>query len=165
MDGVRAYWNGKKLLSRQGNEYPAPMYFLEDLPNIPLDGELWMGRGKMDILTSTLKSKKVDWNQIKYYVFDLPELNEPFEMRYETLQKIKLPTHAMVVEFMKCQGLNHLNDHLDSILEKGGEGIMATEPQSFYQKGRTNSLLKIKRFDDSEVKVLEVLPTGLRCEQ
>jgi DNA ligase-1 len=41
---VRAYWDGKQFLSRQGNLYHAPDWFLEGLPNVPLDGELWIDR-------------------------------------------------------------------------------------------------------------------------
>src|SRR3954466_8997733 len=44
LDGVRAYWDGKQFLSRQGNLYHAPAWFIEGLPSVPLDGELWIGR-------------------------------------------------------------------------------------------------------------------------
>src|SRR5678810_639066 len=32
LDGVRAYWDGKQFLSRQGNIYYAPDWFIEGLP-------------------------------------------------------------------------------------------------------------------------------------
>src|SRR5690348_2239657 len=44
LDGVRAYWDGKQFLSRQGNIYHAPDWFLEGFPDMPLDGELWLAR-------------------------------------------------------------------------------------------------------------------------
>ena len=44
LDGVRAYWDGKQFLSRLGNLYHAPDWFVEGLPDVPLDGELWMER-------------------------------------------------------------------------------------------------------------------------
>ena len=44
LDGVRAYWDGKQFFSRQGNRFYAPDWFLAGLPNMPLDGELWLGR-------------------------------------------------------------------------------------------------------------------------
>lgn len=40
LDGVRAYWDGKQFLSRQGNLYLAPEWFVAGLPDVPLDGEL-----------------------------------------------------------------------------------------------------------------------------
>jgi DNA ligase-1 len=44
LDGVRAWWDGQKFLSRQGNVYYAPDWFTAGLPNVPLDGELWLNR-------------------------------------------------------------------------------------------------------------------------
>jgi hypothetical protein len=37
LDGVRAYWDDKQFLSRQGNLYHAPDWFIEHLPTTPLD--------------------------------------------------------------------------------------------------------------------------------
>ena len=46
MDGVRAYWNGEKLISKQAKDISCPNWFIEGLPKeVKLDGELWMGRG------------------------------------------------------------------------------------------------------------------------
>ena len=44
LDGVRAYWDGERFWSRGGNEYRAPDWFTEGFPDVPMDGELWMGR-------------------------------------------------------------------------------------------------------------------------
>ena len=32
LDGVRAYWDGKQLLSRQGHVFQAPKWFVADFP-------------------------------------------------------------------------------------------------------------------------------------
>ena len=40
LDGVRAYWDGETLTSRNGNRFNAPPWFIEDFPHVPLDGEL-----------------------------------------------------------------------------------------------------------------------------
>src|SRR5580658_1746325 len=37
LDGVRAYWDGKQFLSRQGNLYHAPDWFVAGLPDVALD--------------------------------------------------------------------------------------------------------------------------------
>ena len=42
LDGVLAYFDGKQFLSRQGNVYHAPDWFVAGLPKVPLDGELWL---------------------------------------------------------------------------------------------------------------------------
>src|SRR5262245_42829230 len=46
LDGVRAYWDGKQFFSRLGNLFHAPDWFVAGLPDVPLDGELWIGRKK-----------------------------------------------------------------------------------------------------------------------
>jgi DNA ligase-1 len=41
-DGIRCFWNGKMLFSRNGRVIKAPKWFLEGLPSdVKLDGELW----------------------------------------------------------------------------------------------------------------------------
>src|SRR5208282_6202409 len=44
LDGVRAFWDGTQFISRLGNMFHAPDWFIADLPKSPLDGELWGGR-------------------------------------------------------------------------------------------------------------------------
>jgi len=49
LDGVRALWDGARLVSRNGNEFAAPAWFIAALPaGMALDGELYMGRGLTD---------------------------------------------------------------------------------------------------------------------
>jgi DNA ligase-1 len=45
LDGVRCYWNGSNMYSRNGNLFYPPDFFKKALPkNICLDGELWTNR-------------------------------------------------------------------------------------------------------------------------
>ncbi|SNX83078.1 related to DNA ligase [Melanopsichium pennsylvanicum] len=49
LDGVRAFWDGQRLYSRQKIEWNAPPWWKNRLPkDITLDGELWMKRGTFD---------------------------------------------------------------------------------------------------------------------
>ena len=40
----------------------------------------------------------------------------------------------------------------------GGEGIVVRDPNAPYKHGRQNSILKLKKFKDSECKVLKIKP-------
>src|SRR4051812_18594085 len=61
MDGVRAYWNGEKLIAKQGKKIDCPNWFTEGLPSgIKLDGELWLGRGQYENTMSMLKDNGED---------------------------------------------------------------------------------------------------------
>jgi len=165
MDGVRSYWDGDRIWSRHGNEFPAPPYFTEKLGKFPLDGELWLGRNTFEKLIGILKSKDADWSQVKYIVFDLPGSKKIYEGRMELLKKIPLPPHAKPVKVEQCRGKEHLEEIMKGVTDLQGEGLIANKAMSLYVPGRTTTLLKVKKWDDAEVRLVEVLPTGLRCEQ
>jgi DNA ligase 1 len=40
LDGVRGYWNGQQLSTRNGNILSPPPWFIKNWPNISMDGEL-----------------------------------------------------------------------------------------------------------------------------
>ncbi len=73
-DGVRAYWDGKQLVTRAGNTIHAPEWFTLGWPTEPLDGELWAGRGQFEQVTATVRDLEPDdsaWRHIRFMVFDL----------------------------------------------------------------------------------------------
>ncbi len=57
-------------VSRLGNKFEAPDWFLEGLPSssMPLDGELWKGRGMFQSAVGIVKSKgKTDkWKELTF---------------------------------------------------------------------------------------------------
>lgn len=56
LDGVRCYWNGKQMYSRNGNLFYPPKWFKELLPkNLALDGELWTKRDDFQKVVSYVK--------------------------------------------------------------------------------------------------------------
>src|ERR1700730_1201552 len=71
LDGVRAYWDGKSLTSRLGNRLHAPDWFLTGLPDIPLDGELWIGRKSFQRTVGIVRRQdKSDlWKEVRYVAF------------------------------------------------------------------------------------------------
>ena len=48
LDGVRGHWDGRRLLTRGGMVVEAPYWFTAEWPGIPMDGELWVGRGRFE---------------------------------------------------------------------------------------------------------------------
>ena len=55
-DGVRALWDGRVLRHRSGRAVAAPRSFLAALPSEPLDGELWLGRGRFEALSAIVRT-------------------------------------------------------------------------------------------------------------
>jgi DNA ligase-1 len=70
------------LWSRYGNPIIAPDWFLDALPKVPLDGELWCGRGNFQLSRSICSGDTPDprWDQVQYAVYGSPgmiEFTEP----------------------------------------------------------------------------------------
>lgn len=102
LDGMRAYWDGgisrglpidqvpwantakldrlkdpvvaTGLWSRYGIAIRAPEFWLDALPKVPLDGELYLGRKKFQQLVSITKAFASGdrWEAVQYKVFDAP---------------------------------------------------------------------------------------------
>ncbi|MHC5540639.1 DNA ligase, partial [Singulisphaera rosea] len=83
LDGVRAYWDGKAIFSRLGNMFHAPDWFLAGLPEVPLDGELWIGRKAFQRTVGIVRRQdKSDlWKEVSFLAFDAPAADGPFEDR------------------------------------------------------------------------------------
>ena len=54
LDGVRAYWDGRQLVSRQGYTFTPPKGFTAQFPPYPLDGELYSGRGQFEQISAEI---------------------------------------------------------------------------------------------------------------
>jgi DNA ligase-1 len=163
LDGVRAYWDGRQFLSRRGNLFYAPDWFVEHLPDTPLDGELWLARKSFQRTVSIVRRQdKSDlWRELVYVVFDAPAIDDVFERRLEYLSSALSNTRATFVRVLqqeRCRDLDHLSAELERIDALGGEGIMVRQPGSRYETGRSATLLKIKRFLDAEAEVIGHLP-------
>ena len=161
LDGVRAYWDGQQLLSRGGNIIAAPDWFLRDFPAQPLDGELWMGRGRFAQVSAAvrrLQPKAQEWRQIRFMVFDLPASGVPFSERVKRMRELVGKTssyHLALVEQRPATDHGALLARLDRVLAVGGEGLMLHHGESIYTAGRTATLLKVKTSQDAEATVVD----------
>ncbi len=163
LDGVRAVWTGRQFLSRQGNVFHAPTWFTADLPEFPLDGELWLARRAFQRTVAIVRrhDQTSDWQKIRYVVFDAPAEHAPFERRLKKCREHFNHSPALYVDVLEqsvCRGRDHLDRELDRIESLGGEGIMLRRPDSLYEAGRSSSLLKVKRFLDAEALVVDHEP-------
>ena len=164
LDGVRAIWDGKVLRFRSGNSVPAPAWFLGSLPNKPLDGELWLARGRFEELSGIVRTfppNDQHWRRVRYEVFELPNAPGSFTQRYAQLQEIIAAAkfaqlHAVPQRRLRSNA--QLQLWLESVVQAGGEGLMLHLASAPYQTGRTDVLLKLKPVLDGEAKV-----TGYRA--
>lgn len=164
LDGVRAYWNGKALLSRQGNAFQAPAWFTADFPDTPLDGELWMGRQRFAAVAAAVRRSHPDaeeWQRIRFRVFDLPGHDGSFTQRLMAMRALLDPSPSAYLKRIKQRrASNHqaLMTRLDRVVAAGGEGLMLHRGNSTYRSGRSDDLLKVKKYQDAEATVVGYSP-------
>ena len=157
-DGVRARWDGTRLISRGGNAFAAPAWFTDGFPATPLDGELWVGRGRFAETVSivTRATPHEGWRKVRYRVFDLPSA-KTFERR---LRELRAVVAAAASPYLALVRQHKVRDHaalmakLDAVTDAGGEGLMLRRARSRYRGGRSADLLKLKKFDDAEARVV-----------
>jgi DNA ligase-1 len=163
-DGVRALWDGKVLRSRMGNIIAAPAWFIDRLPPVPLDGELWMARGQFEKVSGAVRKtapQDDEWRQIKYMVFELPDAPVAFAARYEEIKQIVAQANfpqLVAVDQFRLSDNTSLRRKLDEVVQAGGEGLMLHRADALYITGRSDNLLKLKPFEDAEATVIGYVP-------
>jgi len=163
-DGVRGYWDGTQLLTRSGKVIDAPDWFTSPLPAQPLDGELWIDRGRFSEVSGIVRTRGASdplWRQITFMLFDLPGDAGNFDQRLaaltELVSRIDQP-HVRLVKQQKVASEEALMQLLNEIIELGGEGLMLHRGDSHYRSGRSDDLLKLKTYHDAEARVIGHLP-------
>lgn len=160
LDGVRAYWDGKQLLTRQGHVIHAPIWFIRNFPLTPLDGELWIDRGRFDEVSGIVRTQVASderWINVQYLVFDLPSSKDQFESRYSQLTELIEQSGVAwlsVVEQQLFENEASLEGYFEQVVASGGEGLMLHRRNAVYTANRVNSLLKYKPNFDDEALVL-----------
>ena len=163
LDGMRGYWDGKQLLTRQGNLIHSPKWFTQNWPTTAMDGELWGGRNKFQQTISCVRKTIIDescWQKIHFMIFDLPKNTKIFTERIKVMQQITRQTNstylAMSKQF-KIATIEQLETKLAAIVSKHGEGLMLHLGSAYYTAGRTSNILKLKKHQDAEARVIDHL--------
>ncbi|MCL1074918.1 DNA ligase [Shewanella dokdonensis] len=161
LDGVRARWDGKRLLSRSGLAIDAPAWFTAGLPEQPLEGELWGGYGSFDAVSAAARSQGNDeaWRVIKLYLFDAPTIAGGFAERYQQFASFdNLTPYLKVIPQREVTDNAALQRWLKAVLAQGGEGLMLHRRNAIYTSGRSDNVFKLKAVLDDEAQVLAILP-------
>lgn len=160
LDGVRGHWDGRALYTRAGNRIQAPEWFTAGWPDQPLDGELWLGRGRFEEASGIVRTSggaHPGWREMRFMVFDLPAHRGPFEQRVAAMRTL-LAADGVAwlrpVEQHRVADSGALEARLRAVVAAGGEGLMLQHRHARYRVGRSDQLLKLKPFDDAEARVV-----------
>ena len=153
LDGVRAYWDGEKLISRNGKIFKAPKFFTKDFPKTKLDGELWTERGDFSHISSIVNTKlsKLKWKELTYNIFEVPNAVGSLK---ERLSVVKESKYIKIIKQIKVEDKKYLYQFLKSIEKKGGEGVVVRDGTLNYYTGRNDNALKVKSYIDEECEVI-----------
>lgn len=160
LDGVRARWTGKQLITRGGFIISAPQWFIRDFPSQILDGELWIARNRFDEVSAIVRRKSIDhekWQLITFNVFDLPLSSQPFALRYSALKQLiddKSSRYITVIRQKSLETNLQLNQWLDTLEAQKGEGLMLHHKEALYEHKRSKYLLKLKKVYDAEATII-----------
>lgn len=159
-DGVRAIWDGQVLRFRSGRVISAPSWFLAALPPLPLDGELWLGRGQFDAVSGAVRRSVPDdaqWRALRFMVFDAWGLQGPFVERVARLKAVLEAAGTpwlVAVSHEAVASAKDLQARLQALVAQGGEGLVLHRADAPWRAGRSEALFKFKPEPDEEGRVV-----------
>lgn len=164
LDGVRGRWDGKALWTRGGARLAPPAAFTRNWPDEPMDGELWIGRGRFDEVSALVRRVGADpqaWREVRFMLFDLPAHPGPFAERVARMHVLAAATgnpSLAVIGQRRFGTAAELDAELARVIAAGGEGLMLHRHDALYHPGRSDALLKYKPHQDAEAQVVAHLP-------
>jgi len=160
LDGVRGYWNGKAMYTKQGTRLFPPKGFTTGFPPFELDGELWRKRQDFEYVQSAVSQHQGTWEDISYNIFEVPHAKGDFLTRLKKAEvwfQKHSNQHVSIIPQYPCPDEDALQRYLRQVISKGGEGVMLKEPGLKYFQGRSVHLLKVKEAQDMEGVVTKVI--------
>lgn len=163
LDGVRGYWDGRRLLSKNGLPFDPPRAFTRNFPDFEIEGEIWGGRNTFQKTIGVVKKHgpHAGWLDLKFAIFDAPTTPGGFEERLKKAADwfAEHPSEfAFVIKHHPVESRQFLSEELKRIEALGGEGIILRRRGSLYSPGRSDDILKLKPYSDMEAVVIAHLP-------
>lgn len=137
------------------NEYPI------------FDGEIMTlghaGSRDFNRTSGMINSKYIDKSQLHYYIYDIIDDTLVYNDRYNKLleyynqsgeQCSILPILDRITVYKNPQYNWKLDQWLDEITSKGGEGLILRDPYAVYQHKRTDALLKYKKVQTMDLRII-----------
>lgn len=152
------------LTSRTGKEYDVPQikeWAEKHRDILPLDGEIYAHKTlTFQQLCSAVKCDS-EWRKKLYLVvYDRPIQSLSYKERTHNLKRY-IPLHCqypvrLTPEFT-CMNERGIEIFHKVFVDSGYEGLIVRNVDASYVEGRSNDLMKLKKFDTTEFEIVDVL--------
>jgi DNA ligase-1 len=160
LDGMRGYWNGQQLLTRQGNIIHSPKWFTQNWPTTAMDGELWIARDQFQSTVSCVRKININedcWRSVRFMMFDLPKSIDTFTQRIAAMKSLidnNSSNYLGMIQQFKLKNNQQLDELLEYITDNKGEGLMIHKANAYYYSGRTSNIMKLKKYQEAEATII-----------
>lgn len=155
LDGFRAIYHNKHLYSKTNKKFNHVDKLISKInisKNIYLDGELVTDN--INNLKALFSKNKPNIKNLKYYVFDMYDKNNPdltFEQRLKILKKIK---NINLVKTNIVNNNKQINNYLNIYLKNNYEGFVLKNKKGIYKFGKNFNVLTTKQFKTNKFKIV-----------
>ena len=163
IDGVRAVFcligSEVHILSRTGKEYNVPHlreWAERHKTLLPLDGEIYNHKElTFQQICSAVKCYSPWTNKLKYVVYDRPIKDVPNKVRWAGIvfDDGQFVEHCLTVCAYSYDEIERWHDYF---VQQGYEGAIIRNMDGKYIEGRSNNLMKYKKFDTTEYRICGV---------
>ena len=164
LDGIRGIFRGSIVTRNQKavcgvNSIEEECRYIGDKYKLELiDGELYTKGSKFEKIMSIVNSKSLNKEGILFYVFAVKnkELKNTSEM-VSLIEKIQSNENLNYIKFLKQEPFTgDLKEKLKEAELNGYEGLMLRHKDIYYDDNRSDYLLKVKSWNESDFKVVEL---------
>lgn len=153
------------LTSRGGETYPKIKHLEEEIIKIMklldtdcLNGELYIHGEHLQDIQSAVKKPNSLSNKLKFFIFELPNVNKKYSEKYDTFKFLNSITNLSNVTSVDPE-IVESHEEIESIHNKyvssGLEGSVIYNHDSVYEFNvRSSSVLKYKYVQDLEVEIM-----------
>lgn len=174
LNGIRGVLKNEVFLSRRGKQLQGfekidiqLQYMAKEYGLGLIDGELYSKDVPFQQLQSiVMQSKNIDVNlkdKINYYIFAIDLKDKKFknaEMMYKFINEIKKRNEFENIYFLKPfvieNDLGIIENFRKNYISRGYEGVIMRDNEEYISSGRSDKLLKLKEFDDIDMKIIDM---------
>ena len=131
---------------------------------IVFDGEMYIPNEILSEISSAVRKRNNKTEKLKFYIFDIAisEVNQKSRLQFldefRTLLINNSCKNILTVNSIKINSNEEAQEFTDTCIKQGYEGAIFRDINAEYQFGkRPQTMVKLKRFQDKEFKIVDVV--------